>query len=283
MSIVLNTNVTSLTIQRHLRTTEAGLEGSLGKLVSGLRINSAKDDVASMAIDTRFNAQSVGMREALRNSDHAISITQTADGALQEVTNNLQRMREAAVQAANGTYTSADRSSLQKELATLQLEISRVIVSVEVNGTKVLGSSAVLSFQLDHSGGPGRNKESAVDLEINALQRASDNGIGSALGKQLAIGTASAARSAIAMLDRMLDRISDARAKFGAAQGRLETAERYLGKAAEDLEAARSRITDSDYGREVATLTRHRILYESGLAMLAQANANPEVALSLLR
>ena len=280
MPQIINTNVMSLTAQRSLNGTQNKLQTSLQRLSSGLRINSAKDDAAGLAITTRFTAQITGLNQAVRNANDGISLAQTAEGALQEITTNLQRMRELAVQSANGTYTSGDRSSLNKEVSALKSEISRITNAVEFNGVKVLGASASLSFQV------GAKATSGVDtISLSTVNVASANGttgIGSALGTSLSIGTADAARSAITMVDTMLDRVSSTRADFGTIQNRFESVVRNLQNVSENLSASRSRIQDADFAAETASLTRSQILQQAGVAMLSQANAAPQSVLSLL-
>ena len=278
--LTLNTNVSSLSAQRHLRESQHALERSLKNLSSGLRVNGAKDDAAGVAVDTRFKAYEVGLREAWRNTNDAISLAQVGEGALQEISGNLQRIRELAVQAANGSYASGDRASLQGEVTALQSEISRVIDATEFNHIKLLSSATTVTFQLGHSENATGNQ---VDLNLVALQSSANNGIGSALGGALGIATQQAARSAITLVDRMLDRISATRADFGTLQNRFEAVGRFLDASAEKLASARSRITDTDYAGETAALTRNRILQQTATAMLSQANAQPQVVLSLLR
>ena len=280
MPQVINTNVMSLTAQRNLNNTQQALMQSLQRLSSGLRINSAKDDSAGLAIATRFTAQINGLNQAVRNANDGISLAQTAEGALQEITTNLQRMRELAVQSANGTYTSGDRTSLNKEVSSLKQEITRITQAVEFNGVKVLGSSTSLVFQV------GAKAVSGVDtISLSVVNVASANattGIGSALGTSLSVGTADAAKSAITMIDTMLDRISSVRADFGTIQNRFESVVRNLQNVSENLSASKSRITDADFAAETAALTRNQILQQAGVAMLAQANAAPQSVLSLL-
>ena len=279
MAMTLYTNVSSLSAQRHLRGAQEALSQSLKNLSSGLRVNEAKDDVAGIAIDNRFKAYEIGLREAWRNTNDAISMAQVGEGALQEIGANLQRIRELAVQSANGGYASGDRTSLHKEVSALKNEIRRVIEATDFNGVKLLASAVTVTFQLGHSEGAAANQ---VDLNLVALHSASGTGIGSALGAALGITTQGAARSAIALVDRMLDRLSSARSDFGTLHNRFEAVGRFLDSSAAEMAEARSRITDSDYAGEMATLTRNRILQQTATAMLSQANASPQSVLSLL-
>ena len=282
MPQVINTNVMSLNSQRNLNRSQGAMQVSLQRLSSGLRINSAKDDAAGLAISTRFTAQIKGLNQAVRNANDGISLGQVGEGALQEITNNLQRIRELAVQSANGTYSSGDRTSLQGEVSALQSEIIRITDAVEFNGVKILGSAASITFHV------GAKAVSGVDyfsLSVSDLASASPTGIGSALngtGGALSIATQEAARSALAMIDTMLDRVSGVRADFGTIQNRFESVVRNLQNVAENLSASRSRIMDADFAAETAELTRTQILQQSGVAMLAQANQLPQQVLQLL-
>jgi flagellin len=280
MAQVINTNVMSLNAQRNLNSTQSAMAKSLNRLSSGLRINSAKDDAAGLAIATRFSAQINGLNQAVRNSNDGISLAQTAEGALQEITTNLQRMRELAVQSANGTYASGDRTSLNKEVSALKSEITRITNAVEFNGVKVLGASASITFQVGAGATVGTD---TIDLAtVNVASANSTTGIGSALGTSLSVGTADAARSAITMIDTMLDRVSSTRSDFGSIQNRFESVVRNLQNVSENLAASRSRIQDADFAAETAALTRNQILQQAGVAMLSQANAAPQSVLSLL-
>ena len=188
MPLTILTNVNSLSVMRNLQLSQDAIHRSQGNLASGMRINGASDDVAGAVIGVRFQAQVTGLREAMRNANEAISLTQTAEGALQEIGANLQRIRELAVQAANGVYVSSDRGSLQKEVAALQTEITRVIQYVDFNGIKVLSSATTVTFQLGHNDDSGASR---VELKLNALHSANaTTGIGSALGAQLSIAGA---------------------------------------------------------------------------------------------
>ena len=279
MPQVINTNVMSLNSQRNLNRSQGAMQVSLQRLSSGLRINSAKDDAAGLAISTRFTAQIKGLNQAVRNANDGISLGQVGEGALQEITNNLQRIRELAVQSANGTYSSGDRNSLQGEVSALQNEIIRITDAVEFNGVKILGSAASITFHV------GAKAVSGVDyfsLSVSDLASASPNGIGSALGTSLSVATQEASRSALAMIDTMLDRVSSVRADFGTIQNRFESVVRNLQNVSENLSASRSRIMDADFAAETAELTRTQILQQSGVAMLAQANQLPQQVLQLL-
>ena len=280
MPQVINTNVMSLNSQRNLNRSQGAMQQALQRLSSGLRINSAKDDAAGLAISNRFTAQIRGLNQAVRNANDGISLGQVGEGALEEITNNLQRIRELAVQSANGTYSNGDRQALHGEVSALQNEIIRITQAVEFNGVKVLGSSAAITFHV------GAKAVSGVDyfaLNTSNLASANDTkGIGSALGTSLSILTQEASRSAISMIDKMLDRVNYARADFGTIQNRFESVVRNLQNVSENLSASRSRIMDADFASETAELTRTQILQQSGVAMLAQANQLPQNVLQLL-
>jgi flagellin len=280
MAQVINTNVMSLNSQRVLNRTNNQMQTALERLSSGLRINRAKDDAAGLAIANRFTSQIRGLEQANRNASDGISLLQTAEGALDEVGNMLQRMRELAVQAANDTVSTADKASLHDEFSELQLEITRIGNSTEFNNTKLLASAKTLTLQVGDQAGTN------FQINVSLVTMASANGttgIGSVLGTAAAIKTGSAAASAITMLTTAIDRISALRADFGAKQSRLESTIRNNENIVENQSAARSRIVDADFARETANLTRTQILQQAGTAMLAQGNAVPQNVLSLLR
>ncbi|MCB1877700.1 MAG: flagellin FliC [Chromatiales bacterium] len=279
MAQVINTNVFSLNSQRQLNKSQASLQVSLERLSSGLRINRAKDDAAGLAISQRFTAQVRGLEQANRNANDGISLLQTAEGAMDEIANSLQRMRELAVQARNGTVNSADKASLNDEFTELAAEITRITDTAEFNNTNLLGTSATLTFQVGfENGSTNQIKVSTIDL---ATKNLSVGGIRSVL-TGLAISTSGSASAAIGRLDTAIDNISAKRADFGAKQNRLEATVRNNANIVENQSAARSRILDADFARETANLTRNQILQQAGVAMLSQANALPQSVLSLL-
>jgi flagellin len=271
MAQVINTNVLSLTAQRNLNKTQSAMQVSLQRLSSGLRINSAKDDAAGLAISERFSAQINGLNQAVRNANDGISLAQTAEGALQEISNNLQRIRELAVQSSNATNSTSDRASLQEEVSQLQAEMKRV-AGTKFNGTSILSTAATLSFQVGADAGD--------KIGISTLK------VISALGSAASGGTVASTKGASAMIglvDTAIDNVNSARSKFGAAQNRFESVVRNATNVSENLSASRSRILDADFAAETANLTRTQILQQAGTAMLAQANAMPQNVLSLLR
>ena len=277
----INTNVMSLNAQRNLSSSQGSLATSMQRLSSGLRVNSAKDDAAGLAIAERMNAQVKGMNVAIRNANDGISLAQTAEGALGKIGENLQRMRELAVQSANDTNGASDRTALDTEYQALAAENARVISSTEFNGQKLLtgsgGTAGVFSFQV--------GAESATDNQISITT----TGVASAMGANTqgsaaTLGsTAATARTAMDNLDTAIDPITTARSGFGAAQNRFESVISNLQVAAENQAASRGRIMDADFAAETANLSRGQILQQAGTAMIAQANQLPQGVLSLLR
>ncbi len=283
MAQVINTNVMSLNSQRVLMNSQSSMATSLERLSSGLRINRAKDDAAGLAISQRMTAQIRGLEQANRNANDGISLLQTAEGALDEVTNMVQRMRELAVQAMNGTVSSSDRSSLNDEYQELRREIDRIFDSTEFNGTNLLGTAASLTMQVGFKAG------ASYQIKISTLAMGgagnASGGISFVVGSTAsrAIDAASKASFMVSKLDAALDNISAKRADFGAKQNRLEATVRNNANIVENQSAARSRVMDTDFAKETANLTRTQILQQAGTAMLAQANAMPQNVLSLLR
>jgi flagellin len=275
MPQVINTNIMSLNAQRNLNTSQSAMAVAVQRLSSGLRVNSAKDDAAGLAIAERMQAQSRGMSVAMRNASDAISLAQTAEGALSAITTALQRMRELAVQSANGTYSDADdRPLLDAEFQELALEITRVATDTEFNGLAILGGDAgTFTFQV------GANSGQTIDVTTTDLS--GDATITAVTGGD--ITTAATADQAIQNIDAALNTVNTQRSTYGAAQARFESVVNMLQISKENQEAARSRIMDADYAAETAALTRAQILQQAGVAMLAQANAMPQNVLSLLR
>lgn len=274
----INTNVMSLNSQRVLMNSQATMATSLQRLSSGLRINSAKDDAAGLAIAERFTAQIRGLDQANRNANDGISMLQTAEGGLDEVGNMLQRMRELAVQAKNGTVSKADRASLNNEVKELKAEIGRIFKTTEFNGTSLLQSKTSVAMQVGFKNGT----DHAIKVSIFSMAGLG-SGIGSALATGAVISTATKAGSMIGIIDNAINKVSEIRANFGAKQNRLEATVRNNANIIENQSAARGRIQDTDFAKETANLTRIQILQQAGTAMLAQANAAPQSVLSLLR
>ncbi len=273
----INTNVMSLNSQRALNSSQGALQTSLERLSSGLRINSAKDDAAGLQIAEGLTSQIRGYNQAIRNANDGISLAQTAEGALQEVTSMVQRVRELAVQSANGNYTNAERKALDNEVVQLREEISRIADAVTFNGVKVIGSTQSAAFQI------GQGSAAAVNqVKIQFKDIAGASGITSFI-TNANVSTAVGALSAIGLADSALDRINSIRADLGSKQNRFESTVRNLQVTVENLSASRSRIQDTDFAAETANLTRAQILQQAGVAMLSQANQVPQNILSLLR
>lgn len=277
MPQIITTNTLSMNAQRNLQKADFSMQRSMERLSSGLRINAAKDDSAGLAVSTRFTSQIMGLNQAVRNANDGISISQTADNALEEVHTNLNRMRDLLIQAANGTNSSGDRSALGSEVAALQ-EITRTVNAIEVNGVKVVSSERRIDFFVAANG-----QGSAATVSLNTVDvTASANGIGSALGGAVGAATAAAARSSIVLIDNALERVSRMRGEFGNAMGRFESVVSSLVNVSDNLSMSRSRVVDTDYAKETAELTRSSILKQTGMAMLTQANASPQITLQLL-
>ena len=265
----INTNVNSLNAQRNLAGSANTLASAMSRLSSGLRVNSAKDDAAGLGIAERMNTQTRGMNVAIRNSNDAISLAQTAEGALGAISNNLQRMRELAVQASNGTNTTADVASLDTEFKLLAAENTRVAAATTFNGTAVI-AAATFTFQV------GANSTAATD-QI-AVTATSFSGTSSTLGS-----ATSTAFAEISKLDADINTVSTARATWGATQNRFDSVITNLRVGSENSAAARGRIMDADYAMETASLSRAQVLQQAGTAMVAQANQGPQSVLALLR
>ena len=294
MASTINTNIPSLNAQRNLSASAGSLTTSMQRLSSGLRVNSAKDDAAGLAIAERMQAQVRGMNVAIRNANDGISLAQTAEGALGKIGENLQRMRELAVQAANDTNDVKDRSSLDKEFKQLAAENKRVIENTKFNGQELLtgtnvapgynataDSSRLFEFQI------GANTSTDNRVEINTTNIAFAMGTvtqGDADAAAVTLGTdAVGARTAMDELDKALNAVNSLRSTFGAAQNRFDAIISNLQVSSENQAAARGRIMDADFAIESANLARAQILQQAGTAMLAQANQMPQSVLKLLQ
>ncbi len=281
MPQTINTNIASLNAQRHLNMSQSSLTTSMQRLSSGLRVNSAKDDAAGLAIAERMNTQVRGMNVAIRNANDGISLSQTAEGALGRVGDALQRMRELAIQARNATNSDNDKDSLNKEFAQLQAEVTRLVGGTTFNGKHILGADATtLTFQI------GANTTSDDVIAVATTNLSLDSTISSITVSTATIGsTASIAAlaSVIDNIDLALDTVNNSRATFGATQSRFEAIISNLQQSVENQSAARSRIMDADFAAETANLSRAQILQQAGNAMVAQANQLPQQVLSLLQ
>jgi len=283
MGFTINTNIQSLNAQRNASATQSSLSTSLQRLSSGLRVNSAKDDAAGMAIAERMNAQVRGMSVAIRNANDGISLAQTADGGLQTLADMIQRMRELSVQAINSTNTTGDTgdiNALNQEYTQLVEELSRVLTSTKFNGTSLFDTATDFTFQVGANSGETITV-SASKLSINTAANieAITTGVASAL-----VTSANADNSAnLGALDDALTTINSTRANLGAVQSRFDNTVNYLRAAVENQSAARGRIMDADFAVETANLSRAQILQQAGTAMIAQANQLPQGVLALLR
>jgi len=281
MPSVINTNLLSLNAQRNTATSQASLSTSMQRLSSGLRVNSAKDDAAGLAIAERMNAQVKGMNVAVRNANDGISLAQTAEGALGKVGDSLQRMRELAVQARNSTNSSSDKDSLDKEFQQLSAEITRVLGGTSFNGQNVLGTNAgAKDFQV------GAGTTANDTITVTTTDMTADASITAVTGSSVTIGSTATAGdigTVIDNIDGAIDRVNNERAMYGASQSRLDSVISNLQVSVESQTAARSRIMDTDFASETANLSRAQILQQAGNAMIAQANQLPQQVLSLLR
>jgi flagellin len=261
----INTNSYSLNAQRNLSASQGALATSMQRLSSGLRINSAKDDAAGLAIATKMDSQVRGMNVAIRNANDAISLTQTADGALGKVSDALQRMRELAVQSANGTNGTEDRKNLDSEFQELAKEVERLGTATKFNGTAVFGG-APIKFQV--------GADNADTIDVATIAKTTITG-----------DVLDAAKSAAAItdIDTALEKNNSSRSTLGAVQNRFESVVANLRISSENQAAARGRIMDADFATETSNLSRGQILQQAGTAMVAQANQIPQGVLALLR
>lgn len=292
MPQTINTNIASLNAQRNLNMSQSSLSVSMQRLSSGLRVNSAKDDAAGLAIAERMNSQVRGMTVAVRNANDGISMAQTAEGALGKVSDSLQRMRELTVQARNATNSSSDRDSLNKEFQQLSSEIGRVLAGTTFNGKPILASAGAQTFQI------GANTTVNDTIDITTQDLTSNTAITSVttalIDGTIDVGTprtnaqpdpsdATGLAKVIDDIDSALDTVNNERATYGATQSRFDAIISSLQISVENQSAARSRIMDADYAAETSNLSRAQILQQAGNAMVAQANQLPQQVLSLLR
>jgi flagellin len=270
----INTNLVSLNAQRNLSMSQSSLATSMQRLSSGLRVNSAKDDAAGLAIADRMQTQVRGMNVAIRNANDGISLAQTAEGAIGKLGDMLQRMRELAVQSANATNGTQDRINLNAEFAQLGEEIERTVTSTKFNGLPILATTDPQQFQV----GP----DSGDTIVITPSNLADPGGaILAVIGEDLF--DAANSTSALGAIDLALDVVNGERAQYGATQNRFEAVIATLQVASENQSAARGRIMDADYAQETANMSRAQILQQAGTAMVAQANQLPQQVLQLLQ
>lgn len=268
MAQTIDSQVMSLKVQKYLNSAQEHANKSTERLASGLRVNSANDDAAGLAIAERMNSEVRGMNVGIRNAYDGISMSQTAEGGLKQVHTTLQRMRELALQSSNGTYTDADRQHLNAEFSALNEEVSRIASTTTFNGEAVLDSNGKsVNFQL----GAGAEAADSLDVNMTGVESLSAN-----------ISTAESSLASIDMIDSLIADVSSARSYYGAMQTRFESTISNLQVGVQNQSAARGRIMDADYALETAMLARSQILQQAGSAMSAQANATPQSVLQLL-
>lgn len=273
MGLRINTNIQSLQAQRNLARTSERLGGNFRKLSTGLRISSAGDDAAGLAIAERLRARARSLDQAARNANDGISLVSTGEGGLSEISNLLVRLRELSIQSNTDTTSSADKDTLNNEFQSLVEEIDRIAQVTDFNGVEVLSSSATLTFHIGEGTATGID---TLDVTLQPM-RTADLGISS-----LDIGSSGDPAAAITAIDVALDNVTNYRASLGAVQNRLGSTVAHIEILAENLRAGESRIRDLDVARETADLTRNSIFQQAGVAVLAQANAQPNLALQLL-
>ncbi|NTS75391.1 flagellin FliC [Catenovulum sp. SM1970] len=276
MAMFVNTNVSSLNAQRQLSNSGNNLDVSFERLSSGFRINRAADDSAGMQISDRMTSQVQGLNQAIRNANDGISLVQTAEGAMQEITGSLQRIRQLAIQSQNGINSSSDRAALQKEVSALKTEISRIGQTTQFAGVDLLTGDYSAAFLVGANGGQ--------TISVNLSSNAPAGGFGASglsIGN-LSVATAADASTALTSIDAAISTIGGARADLGALQNRFQSTIRNLSNVVENVSSARSRIRDTDFASETAELTRNQILQQASQTVLSQANSRPQSALSLL-
>ncbi|MFM5082233.1 flagellin [Aeromonas veronii] len=298
MAMFINTNTSSLNAQRNLMNTTKSLDTSYTRLASGLRINSAKDDAAGLQISNRLTSQINGLDQGNRNANDGISLAQTAEGAMDEVTGMLQRMRTLAQQSANGSNSDKDREALQKEVNQLGAEINRISKDTTFAGTKLLDGTYGGTFQVgaDANQTIGFSLSQTDGFSISGIAVAANTtvNVGTVIGtainvtaifgaaSSISISTQNGAQQVLAAADVMLGVVDSKRAELGAVQNRLDSTIRNQANISENVSAARSRIRDADFATETANMTKQNILQQAASSVLAQANQRPQSALSLL-
>ncbi|MFN6263531.1 MAG: flagellin, partial [Chromatiaceae bacterium] len=268
MALSVNTNVSALNAQRQLLTSGNALDTSYKRLSSGFRINSAADDAAGLQISNRLTSQVNGLNQAISNANDGISVAQVAEGALEEITTGLQRIRTLAVQSQNGINNSADRAALQKEVSALKVEISRIATTTQFGGVDLLKGNYTSKFLV------GANAAANQNIEVS-LSRTGGFGASSLVGT-LTVASVGTASAALAKVDSAIKAIDGKRADLGAIQNRFQSTIRNLSNVVENVSGARSRIRDTDFAKETAELTRAQILQQASTTVLAQANTRPQ-------
>ena len=271
MSMVIGTNVASLSAQRHLANSRADMEVSMERLASGKRINSAMDDAAGLTVTHKLDAKITGLNQAVRNGNDGISMIKVAEGALEEISGILNRMKELTVQGANGTYATADLAAMSTEFVQLYTEMTRISDATDFNGYQVIGNSVTINIQVGDT-----NLASQDVIAITTTDSANT-------ALSVGITTAALANTANALVDTAIKTVDTQRGTLGAIANRLESAVSNLMSRSENQSAARSRIEDTDFAVESANLAKNQVLQQAGTAMLAQANASGQGVLSLLK
>jgi flagellin len=281
MGLIVNTNLFSLNAQKNVGRVQGKLGTSIERLSSGLRINSAKDDAAGMAISMKLTAHTRSLNQAVRNAQDGISVVQTAEGGMNEIHNILTRMRELSQQASTGTLATSDRTALDTEFSQLKTEITRISDTTEFNGLKLLDgsmSAAGVSLQV----GINNTSNDRIDVSGTAFGDIDASALGLTTAALSSIDTAEHAQSMLSIVDSAIASVSTRRGNLGAVQNRLGSTIANLEIAAENLSAANSRIKDADFAIETANLTKSQIILQAGVSVLSQANTIPQYALSLL-
>lgn len=273
MSLYVNTNTSSLNAQRQLLNSGNGLDTAFKRLSSGFRINSASDDAAGLQISNRLTSQVNGLNQAGRNANDGISVAQVAEGAMEEITNSLQRIRVLAVQSQNGINSNDDRAALQKEVSALKVEMSRIATTTQFGNTNLLNAGYSARFLV------GANANQNISVNLSRANGWGANGLGLTA---LSVATVATASTALALVDSAIKTIDGKRADLGAIQNRFQATIRNLANISENVSGARARIRDTDFAKETAELTRQQILQQTSTTVLAQANQRPQAALSLL-
>ena len=281
MALTVNTNTTSLNVQKNLNRASDALSTSMTRLSSGLKINSAKDDAAGLQIANRMTSQIRGQTMAIKNANDGVSIAQTAEGALQESTNILQRMREIALQSRNDSNGTADRTALDKEYQQSIAELTRIAQSTNLNGKALIdGTAGAMEFQV----GAGTTSDNQITLTLSTSFDASALGMtGTTISGASNSGNHNSVSAAISAIDKALNAINATRADLGAAQNRFSTTISNLQNINENASAALSRVQDTDFAAETAQLTKQQTLQQASTAVLAQANQLPSAVLKLLQ
>lgn len=275
---VINTNLLSLTTQNNLNKSQSSLGTAIERLSSGLRINSSKDDAAGQAIANRMTSQVKGMTQAARNANDGISLVQTAEGNLNEINSNLQRIRELSVQAANDTNGGTDLASINTEIKQRMDEIDRIAGAANFNGKPLLDGTQTLKIQV----GAGTSGNDTITVDNTALIDASVATLGGG-GIVNTISDNASAQAVIDAVDTAIEAVDTARSNMGAIQNRFESTINNLNNSITNLSSAQSRIQDADYATEVSNMSRAQILQQAGTSVLSQANQVPQTMLSLLR